>query len=321
LAQGFVRETFPNSVSFSFGAMVVGAGAVLVGLAFLQGGLATRLVKRHDRADRLANPTVQNCALVSPLGEAFRQSVNWGLANGLKGRSPLNVSLHTGRLEVPISGCTAGMELAASVKVAGFEEAQIASFNCQQEGDDFMTLSSRVTIGRRVETAAGVRGNWSMCGVDYPNETAVRLGGFNVDPGFRVAIKMQRQFGFFWVVHSIETLEIEHGGIDGLTCDLTGIPEFIGTPAGQMCEDIIRWLIEKIGGTLQADVEKVLNGITGQEVTEECDPEYDCDCDGTKNCGKWDDVEKQCYNSEQCDVQWRLGDVSSDQKCRCKGSH
>jgi len=296
--------------------MVPAVRVVLLGFALLHSGFASRRVKRQG----MANPNAKSCTIARPLGEMFRRSANFALAQALRGKSPISVSLHAGRHDIPLPGCTAGIELDIPVYVAGFEETQIESFGCEQDGSDSMTLSSRAVFGQRVETAGGIRANWSACGVNYPNETAIQVGAVATDPGLNVAINLKREFGFFWLISGIETLEIEHGGLE-LTCALTGIPEFIGQPVGEWCENIIKWLIDKIGGLLQGEVERVLHGLIGQDLTEECDPEYDCDCNGEMNCGKWDEAGKKCHNSDQCDFQWRLGDVSSDQKCRCKGSH
>jgi len=297
---------------------------LLVSFAFMEGRLASRSrrVKRQDRVDEisLGNPVAKACNVVGPLGEAFRRSANWALERALKDQSPLDVSLHAGRHEIPFPGCTAGMEVDALVHVAGFEETQIETFECEQDGSYSMTLSSRAIFGHSVDTSSAIHANWSLCGVSYPNETAIQVGALSTDPGLKLAINLQRKYGFLWMISGIETLEFEHGGCE-LTCALTGIPEFIGQPAGEWCENIIKWLIEKIGGLLQGEVERVLHDLIGQNLMEECDPEYDCDCNGTANCGKWDDVGEECQNLDQCEFQWRLGDVSLDQKCRCKGSH
>jgi len=290
---------------------------VLVGFACLPGGFASRRLKRQD----LADPSAQGCNIIAPLGEAFRRTANFALESALRGKSPINVSLHAGRHEIPLPGCSAGIELDIPVYVAGFEDTQIESFGCDdQDGSDTMTLSSRAFFGQRVETAGGIRANWSACGINYPNETAIRVGSVATDIGLNVAVNFKRHFGFFWLITGVETLAIEHGGLD-LTCALTGIPEFVGQLVEEWCENIIKWLMDKIGGLLQFEVEKVLGGLVGQDVAEECDADYDCDCNGEMNCGKWDEAGKKCHNSDQCAFQWRLGDKSPDQKCRCKGSH
>jgi len=268
----------------------------------------------------VANPNKKGCNIVGPVGEALRQGANWALGEALRGRSPLNVSLHAGRYDIPLQGCVAGMEVDFSVHIAGFEDTQIESFDCEQEGEDTMTLSSRAVFGESVETAGALHGNWSLCGVPYPNETAIRVGVFHTDPGLKVAIKLKKTpIPFLWVISEIKTLEIEHGGFERLTCALSGIPEFIGKPAGEWCVKITEWLAEKIGDLLQGEELKVLRNLLGQDLTENCDAQYDCSCNGNKNCGGWDYFGVRCHNSDQCSFQPRFGDILLDQKCRCKG--
>jgi len=296
--------------------MVTSLRVALVGFAFLPGGFAFR--RQHANRSLVADPSVKSCNIVGPVGEAMRQAANFALKEALKGKSPLNVTLHAGRYDIPIQGCVVGMGVDFSVRLAGFEDTQIESFGCNQEGDT-MTLSSRVVFGQSVETAGAFRGNWSMCGVRYPNETGIRVGVFHTDPGLKVAIKLKKTpIPFLWVISEIKTLEIEHGGFDGLTCALSGIPEFIGKPAEEWCEKIIKWLADKLAEMLQGDTQNILLNLIGKDVKENCDAQYDCNCDGGKNCGSWDYFGIRCRNLDQCSFQWRFGDIFLDQKCRCK---
>jgi len=298
--------------------MVTAVRVLFIAFAFLPGGFAARRQQRANRSS-VANPSIKSCNIVGPIGEAFRQAANHALREGLRGRSPLNVSLFAGRFDIPLQGCVAGMEVDFSVHVAGFEDTQIDSFDCEEEGDT-MTLSSRAVFGQSVETAGALHGNWSLCGVRYPNETAIRVGVFHTDPGLKVAIKLRKTpIPFLWVISEIKTLEIEHGGFENLSCALTGIPEFIGKPAGEWCEKIIKWLAEKIGELLQGDQQKILLNLIGKDLKENCDADYDCNCNGNKDCGKWDYFGIKCHNLDQCDFQWKFGDIFLDQKCRCKG--
>jgi len=306
--------------------MVAPAHAALIGLALLLGGSATRRVKRQDRAstDRandttsLAYPNTKECWLVASKGRKFQRKGNYALRRILSGYDPLNISLHAGKYEIDFHGCTIGMEVDASVLVGGFGGAQIESFGCTQDGRRTITLGSRTSFGRSIETAGAIRVNWTICGVNYPNETAIRVGAFTTNPGINVALKLYKYWGLVWKPSGFETLEFVHGGIDRITCDLTGLPEFIGKPVSQWCENIIQWLIDKIVGNVKDRVNTILQGV--DTMAEECDPEYDCDCDGNTDCGKWDYDGNKCHNLDQCDFNWRLGDKSQEQKCRCKQS-
>jgi len=306
--------------------MVVPAHAALIGLALLLGGSATRLVKRQNRASTsraddttsLAYPDTRSCGKVAKKGRKFQRKGNYALRRVLSGYDPLNISLHAGKYEIDFHGCTIGMEVDASVLVGGFRDAQIESFGCTRDGPRNMTLSSRTSFGRSIETAGAIRVNWTICGVNYPNETAIRVGAFTTNPGINVALKLYKYWGLIWKPSGFETLEFVHGGIDRITCDLTGLPEFIGKPVSQWCENIIQWLIDKIVGNVKDRVNTILQGV--DTMAEECDPEYDCDCDGNTDCGKWDYDGNKCHNLDQCDFNWRLGDKSQEQKCRCKQS-
>jgi len=301
-----------------FGAMVTAVRVLFIAFALLPGGFAARRQQRANRSS-VANPSIKSCNIVGPMGEAFRQTANHALREALRGRSPLNVSLFAGRYDIPLQGCVAGMEVDFSVHVAGFEDTQIESFGCEEEGET-VTLSSRVVFGQRVETAGAFHGNWSLCGVRYPNETAIRVGVFHRDPGLKVAVKLAKtSIPFVWVISEIKTLEIEHGGFEDLSCALTGIPEFIGQPAGEWCEKIIKWLAEKIGDLLRGDQQKALRGLIGKDLNENCDADYDCNCNGDNDCGKWNYFGAKCRNLDQCAFQPKFGDILMRQRCRCKG--
>jgi len=237
--------------------MVPAARVVLFGFALLLGGFASRLVKRLS----LAYPNTRGCWKVRLLGNKFRRKANLALGTAMTDMSPLNVSLHAGKYEIPFYPCNIGMEVDATVHVAGFEDAQIQSFVCQRDGPRDMTLSTQAIFGRSVETAGAMHVNWSLCGIDYPNETAIRVGAFHTNPGVHVAVKLYKKWNLFWKISGVETLQLTLGGVERVTCDLTGLPEFIGKPTQQWCEDIIKWLIGKIGGQLKGETGRVLNDV------------------------------------------------------------
>jgi len=55
------------------------------------------------------------------------------------------------------------------------------------------------------------------------------------------------------------------------------------------------------------------------EVVSATNPDYDCDGDGTKDCGDWSYKGFKCNdNGGKCDYKYKFGDVLLDQSCRCK---
>jgi len=51
--------------------------------------------------------------------------------------------------------------------------------------------------------------------------------------------------------------------------------------------------------------------------TAKWDPDYDCNGDGTENCGTWDYAEAECANGNVCSYRYKFGDTLLDHSCRC----
>merc|ERR1719251_480843 len=140
---------------------------------------------------------------------------------------------------------------------------------CDSSTADTMTFSTRLSFGQRVETAGAVHSNWSICGLDYPNETAVSMGVVTADPGLRVSVQLTKSsIPLVWYISEVKAFEIQVGQLDGFTCGLSGVPDFIGSRFEQWCVSIIEWLAEKIADYLDRDAEIILHSTVGTELHE-----------------------------------------------------
>jgi len=232
----------------------------------LHSTVGTELHETEGQVAKVEPPKAQDCGA---LGEIARQGVNLALSAALRGKSPLNVSLHAGQYDISLWGCSIGLEMDASVLLSGFEDAQIESMDCDSSGADTMTFTSRLSFGRLIETAGAVHSNWSVCGLDYPNETAVRMGVVTADPGLRVSIKLSKSsIPYIWYISEIQAFEIQVGQLDRFTCGLSGVPDFIGSRFEQWCVSIIEWLAEKIADYLDGDTALIFQSMAGSQLEE-----------------------------------------------------
>merc|ERR1719512_622937 len=222
----------------------------------------------HETEGQVAKvdaPKAQDCGV---LGELARQGVNYALQAALSGKSPLNVSLHAGQYDISLWGCSLGLEMDASVQLAGFENAQIDSMDCGSSGAETMSFSTRLSFGQRVETSGAVHSNWSVCGLDYPNETAVRMGVVTGDPGLQVSVRLSKLRDYVWYISGINAFEIQVGEMSSFTCGLAGVPDFIGSKFEQWCVSIVTWLAEKIADYLDRDAAQIFRSLVGTQLEE-----------------------------------------------------
>jgi len=279
------------------------AKAFLSGLAVFQGAGAFRVQqKRGNQQGEVAlhdsAASAQEAGCGGALGELARQAVNRALQYALSGKSPLNVSLHAGQYDIPLWGCSIGLEMDASVLLSGFESAQIDSMECDSSTADTMTFSTRLSFGQRVETAGAVHSNWSVCGLDYPNETAVRMGVVTADPGLRVQVQLSKSsIPFVWYISEVKAFEIQVGELGGFTCGLSGVPDFIGSKFEQWCVGIVSWLAEKIADHLEGDAEIILYSTVGTELHETEGQVAKVEPPKAQDCGALGEIARRGVNS------------------------
>merc|ERR1719468_161100 len=54
------------------------------------------------------------------------------------------------------------------------------------------------------------------------------------------------------------------------------------------------------------------------QVVSNTNPDYDCNGDGTKDCGDWSYSKFRCsYNGGKCEYRYKFGDMLLDHSCRC----
>jgi len=283
-------------VHIRLGVMAKIAKALIASLAVLRGVSAFRVQQKRNHQGEVAVKEGCGGELGAWLGELARQGLNRALQAGLSGKSPLNVSLHAGQYDIDLWACSLGLEMDASMQVSGFESAQIDSMDCESSGADTMTFSTRLSFGQRVETAGAVHSNWSVCGLDYPNETAVRMGVVTADPGLRVSITMSKLRDYIWYISGVNAFEIQVGEMNGFTCGLSGLPDFIGSRLEQWCVSIVSWLAEKIADYLDRDAEMILESTVGMEVHETEGQVAKVDAPKAQDCGTLGELARQGVN-------------------------
>jgi len=53
-------------------------------------------------------------------------------------------------------------------------------------------------------------------------------------------------------------------------------------------------------------------------VTSSTNPDYDCNGDGSKECGDWEYTKFRCGNGGECEYRFKFGDLLLDHSCRCQ---
>lgn len=195
--------------------------------------------------------------------EVARRAVNGALNLTLRGKDPLNTTLHAGNYDINLWGCNAGLEIDATARVGGFEGMHIQSLECAEEEGDAVTLTGRLTFGPDIDMDAKVAAQWSLCGLDLgPGENNVTMGAHSGDPGLTVRVYLKKtRVPFIWRIAQIKAWETDVGNLDRFTCGLSGVPDFIGSKFEQWCVGIISWLAEKLQDHLMGDVDEIFKGL------------------------------------------------------------
>lgn len=252
--------------------MAMLARIVLCSFVALQSASAFRVQqKRGTRQGEVV--TVKEVASTKSCGslaETTRQVVNQAVREHLREKSPLDVSLHAGQYDMNLLGCSAGLEMDASMLLSGFAGAQIESMDCDENGDGSVTFGGRLSFGQRVLASGTMHSNWSRCGLDSHDETAARMGVVTADAGVGVVIRMEKtSTPSIWKIAEINELAVEVGQLDNFTCGLSGVPDYTGSKFEQWCTSIISWLAEKIANHLDVEhTARIFQSLIDRQVEE-----------------------------------------------------
>lgn len=195
--------------------------------------------------------------------DVARKAVNAALNLTLRGKSPLNKTLHAGKYEIDLWGCNAGLDVDASVKVAGFEGTHIQTLQCDRETETGVVISGRLTFGERIESDAACEASWSLCGLELPvNDSTISMGVRSGDPGLSISIYLEKtRVPFIWRIDRIRAFETDLGDLDGFTCSISNMPDFIGSKFEQWCVSLTSWVADKVQNELMGDVDEIFMGL------------------------------------------------------------
>jgi len=247
------------------------ARAVLCGVALL-GADAFRSKQRRKihsvsggapttAVDRASIEEEDKCG--GRLLEVARRAVNGALNLSLRGKSPLNTTLHAGKYEIDLWGCNAGLEIDASMQVAGFEGAHIESLECDKEEGDAVTLTGRLTFGQDIDMDGKTQAQWSLCGLDIASgDSNITMGVHSGNPGLKVSVFLKKtRIPFIWRIDRLQAWETDLGNLDRFTCGLSNVPGFIGSKFEQWCVSIVSWVTDKLQNHLMGDVDEIFMGL------------------------------------------------------------
>jgi hypothetical protein len=247
------------------------ARAVLC-VALLQGADAFRSKQRRKihsvsgtapatSVDRFSIEAEDKCG--GRLLEVARRAVNGALNLSLRGKSPLNTTLHAGKYEIDLWGCNAGLEIDASMQIAGFDGTHIESLECEREEGDSVTMTGRLTFGQDIDVDGKTQAQWSLCGLDIASgDSNITMGVHSGNPGLLLSVKLSKtRIPFIWKIDKIKAFETDLGNLDRFTCGLTNVPGFIGSKFEQWCVSIISWVADKTQNHLMGDVDEIFMGL------------------------------------------------------------
>merc|ERR1740121_920128 len=178
------------------------------------------------------------------------------------------MTLHAYKHEIDLLGCTIGLEMDASLLVAGFKDAHVADLSCARSEciehglfgvctvTDY-TFETSITFGDRLVTGGEQSAQWELCGVEYPNHT-IDIGVDSINPGLRAAIKIRATGLFEYEIREITNFETQWGDLQNFRCGFSALPDFIGSVLENWCANIIEWSAEKVQVHLKDDIDKLL---------------------------------------------------------------
>jgi len=244
------------------------AGFLCSLVAMLQSASAFRV--KHERRAEVAAQVAQepeSCSIPSFVFDALRSAVNGVLCGVLPGLDPQNMTLHAFKHEVDLIACTLGLEMDASVLVAGFKDAHVGELNCVHseciQGGVFAcavtdyTFDTQITFGDRIVTGGEQSAQWELCGVTYPNHT-IEIGVDSLNPGLKASIKVRATGLLDYEIREITNFETQWGSLQNFNCGFSALPDFIGSKLEGWCANIIEWLAGKVQLHLKDDIDKLL---------------------------------------------------------------
>jgi len=310
------------------------ARVVLSGLAILHGAAALRK-RRAVVASHAAEPLPigehsleqqaaavkaaqepADCKIPGWLTNAARRTVNGALNRSLGTLDPANVTLHAFEHEINFLGCAMGLEMDASVVVAGFGGASVTDLNCVNEEclrhDGYgcvttdWTFEVGIAFGQLIEAGGAASASFGLCGLNSPNGT-IDIGVDSANPGAKVSIVIQST-GFSTKISGVKSVNSDLGELHNFACDFGHLPGFIEG----WCTNIITWLAGQVQGKLMDTVDNLLLNLVNTILVPDGDapappppapaptPAGECPWHGCIwGCGKDTDT-NNCKNCDRC---------------------